>query len=125
MKATLGVRVLRTFVRVQIGMRREALPAFVAKLGATAQPVGRRYEPERLSRAVEKTLQLGSHRPRCLVNALVLFRLLREQGDRAELVIGLPIEAKDHSAHAWVEIGGRDVGPAPGRAGHDEMARFV
>ena len=41
-----------------------------------------------------------------------------------ELVIGLPEQAKDERAHAWVELEGRDVGPPPGRAGHLEMARL-
>jgi hypothetical protein len=27
-------------------------------------------------------------------------------------------------AHAWVELGGLDLGPAPGRNGHEELARF-
>ena len=54
----------------------------------------------------------------------MLFRLLREQGDDVELVIGLPEEAADERAHAWVELHGRDVGPPPGRAGHEEMARL-
>jgi hypothetical protein len=58
------------------------------------------------------------------VNALVLFRLLREQGDAAELVIGLPENPGGKDAHAWVELEGVDVGPPPGRSGHDEMARF-
>jgi hypothetical protein len=58
------------------------------------------------------------------VSALVLFRLLRRQGDPAELVIGLPATAADQNAHAWIELDGRDVGPAPGRNGHVELARF-
>ncbi len=44
----------------------------------------------------------------------MLYRLLREQGDAAELVIGLPKNPADKSAHAWVELDGVDVGPPPG-----------
>jgi hypothetical protein len=55
---------------------------------------------------------------------LVLFRLLREQGEQAELVIGLLPNAPNQRAHAWVELDGRDVGPPPGRFGHEEMARL-
>jgi hypothetical protein len=77
-----------------------------------------------LSSAVHKSLRLGNRRPRCLVNALVLFRLLREQGEQAELVIGLLPNAPNQRAHAWVELDGRDVGPPPGRFGHEEMARL-
>ena len=71
-----------------------------------------------------RTLKVGRRQPTCLVNALVLYRLLREQGDHAELVIGLPAKAADKDAHAWVELDGVDMGPPPGRSGHAEMARF-
>ena len=52
------------------------------------------------------------------------YRLLREQGDEPELVIGLPQTAADKDAHAWVELDGVDVGPPPGRGTHEELARF-
>ena len=81
--------------------------------------------PARLRRAVERPLRIGSWRPRCLLSALVLFRLLREQGQPVELVIGLPSDAVDEEAHAWVELDGVDLGPAPGRAGHEALARFA
>jgi hypothetical protein len=55
----------------------------------------------------------------------VLFRLLRAQGDPAELVIGLPHEPRDEEAHAWVEIQRVDVGPPPGKGSHEELARFA
>jgi hypothetical protein len=55
----------------------------------------------------------------------VLYRLLRSRGEPAELVIGLPREPKDKDAHAWVELDGRDVGPPPGKAGHEQLARYV
>jgi hypothetical protein len=122
-KAGLALRIWALYPRVLLGLRREQLPAFVARLGET----GRRSEPHapaRLSHAVDRSLRLGSHRPRCLVNAVVLYRLLREQGDEAELVIGLPETPADKDAHAWVELGGRDVGPPPGKGAHQELARF-
>jgi hypothetical protein len=122
-KARLALRIWALYPRVLVGLRRERLPAFVERLGAT----GRRrapLSPDRLSRAVDRSLRLGARRPRCLVNALVLYRLLREQGDEAELVIGLPRTPADKDAHAWVELGGADVGPPPGRASHEELARF-
>ncbi len=56
--------------------------------------------------------------------SLVLFRLLREQGTEAEVVIGLPQHAKDKNAHAWVEVGGVDVGPPPGRGDNIELVRY-
>jgi hypothetical protein len=73
---------------------------------------------------VDRTLRIGRRRPRCLINALVLFRLLRADGQPAELVIGLVADAPDHEAHAWVELDGVDVGPPPGSGRHIPMARY-
>ena len=124
-KARLAVHILATYLRVRPHVHRDPLPEFVASLGRTPErQSARRHPPLRLSRAVYQTLHLGSRRPTCLVNALVLFRLLREQGDPAEIVIGLPEGAVEKDAHAWVELSGVDVGPRPGRAGHAELARF-
>jgi hypothetical protein len=120
----LALRIWRSFVRVQLSARREPLPKLVARLGRFPLHPKPAQPPARLSRAVDRTLRLGSRRPRCLTSALVLFRLLHEQGDAAELVIGLPADAVNHEAHAWVELGGVDVGPPPGRGDHAEMARF-
>jgi hypothetical protein len=122
-KAGLAVRVWRSFVLVRIRAGRKPLPLFAHELGRTTVRT-HRYAPSLLSRAVHRSLHLGPYRPRCLFNALVLYRLLREQGDDAELVIGLPPEAPDQTAHAWVELDGRDVGPPPGKVGHTAIARF-
>lgn len=124
-KLRLAMRVWVRFVLVSISVHRQPLPSLVARLATMdggVQP--RRFPPTTLARAVDRSLRVGRHRPRCLLNALVLFSLLREQGDHVELVIGLPEHATDERAHAWVELGGRDVGPPPGRAGHREMARL-
>ena len=123
-KARLALRVWRSYLRVRSRLRRRPLPDFVAQLGEPGRKARERHPPARLSRAVNRALRIGERRPTCLVNALVLFRLLREQGDPAELVIGLPRNAVDKDAHAWVELEGADVGPPPGRSGHAEMARF-
>ena len=77
------------YPRVLAGLRREQLPAFVARFGRTGRSHAA-HSPARLSHAVDRSLRLGARRPRCLVSSLVLYRILREQGDDAELVIGLP-----------------------------------
>jgi hypothetical protein len=123
-KAGLALRIWALLARVLYGLRREPLPGFVARLGRPGAQRGSRLSPERLSRAVDRSLRVGDRRPRCLVNALVLYRLLREQGDDAELVVGLPARPTDKDAHAWVELDRVDVGPPPGRSGHEELARF-
>lgn len=122
--AWLALRVLLGFAGVRVRVHRVPLPALTARLAGSSKRSRRRHSPRRLSRAVDRTLRLGRRRPTCLVSALVLFRLLRAQGELAELVIGLPPDASTKDAHAWVELRGRDLGPPPGRAGHLEMARY-
>jgi transglutaminase superfamily protein len=123
-KAALGLRVLRRFVSVRKRIRREPLPALAASLGDLSRADRPHEPPARLSRAVDRTLRFGPDRPTCLTRALVLYSLLREQGDPAVLAIGLPESARDQTAHAWVELDGNDIGPRPGRGEHVALARF-
>jgi len=104
-------------------VHRLPLPELVDELSRAPD---RRLEsaPADLSAAVDRRLTFRDRRPTCLVSALVLFRLLRRRGQDAELVIGLGEHAPTQEAHAWVELDGRDVGPAPGRNGHVQLARF-
>ena len=122
-KAQVVLRIWRCFLRITFRDPREPLPDFIARLGRVDGHRGDRMPPIRLRRAILRALHIGPWRPTCLANALVLYRLLREQGDSAELVIGLPREAITHEAHAWVELNGRDLGPFPG-AHHTALARF-
>ena len=124
-KLRLALRVWQTYLRVRRGLRRSDLPTAVARLGATQRASERRYPPARLSRAVDRALALLPGDPTCLVRSLVLFRLLREQGDEAEVVIGLPERPTNQEAHAWVELDGHDVGPPPGRSGHSQLVRYA
>jgi hypothetical protein len=123
-KAALAVHILRRFISVRRRISREPLPALAASLG-NVPLTGADHEPAaRLSRAVDRTLRFGPDRPTCLMRALVLYSLLREQGDPAVLAIGLPHGARNHTAHAWVEMDGADLGPRPGRGDHVALARF-
>lgn len=122
-KAALALRIWTRFLFVRTMLPRQPLPAFVSRLGR-ARRRHRELPPAQLARAVHRTLCVRGRRPTCLVASLVLFRLLREQGDPAEIVIGLPGVAKSKDAHAWVELDGVDVGPPPGRGTHEAMARF-
>ena len=119
----LVLRVLREYAQVRRAVSQRPLQEVVAqvRLGSTPkQPVWR------LSSAVTKVLGLSvGDRARCIHRALVLQRLLAAQGTASEVVIGLPADAADVRAHAWVEIGGRDAGPAPGRGSHEPMARYA
>jgi hypothetical protein len=122
-KAQILLRIWRCFLSITFRDPREPLPQFIGRLGRVEARSVARIPPRRLRRAILRTLHLGPWRPTCLANALVLYRLLREQGDSAELVIGLPVEALTHRAHAWVELNGQDLGPFPG-AHHTALARF-
>jgi hypothetical protein len=123
-KAELALRVWQTYARVRAGLKREPLSDVVKGLAPPHSLRPERHSPPRLSRAVDRSLRIGGRRPPCLVKSLVLFHLLRSQGDPAELVVGLPRTPAEHFAHAWVELHGVDVGPPPGRGGHLELARF-
>jgi Transglutaminase-like superfamily len=123
-QARLFVRIWVTFVRVRWTSARHPLPAAVARLGVPGPAPRYRLEPRRLGGIVARVLRFGPWRARCLWTALVLYDLLRDQRDTADVVIGLPLEPKDTIAHAWVEIDGRDVGPPPGQGRHEELARY-
>jgi Transglutaminase-like superfamily len=123
-KLELVARIWSRYAQVRLTVRRRSLPELVAHLRRARRPAPRRYPPVRLSRAVHRSLRLGRRRPTCLVSSLVLFRLLHEQGDGAELVIGLQPEGGDRITHAWVELEGEVVGPPPGRGQHVPLARF-
>lgn len=111
-----------TAVRVVIELRRAPLPAVVDRLSADDGRGPR--SPALLSRAVSRGLRIGPWVPRCLIRTLVLYRLLRAQGEEAVVVIGLPGRRPTRDAHAWVELDGRDMGPDPGAAGHLPLARY-
>jgi hypothetical protein len=122
-KVRLLARIWMSYLRVVIRSRRP-LPEQVRALGANPVRPARPVAPDRLGRAIHRGLRLGPITPRCLPKALVLYEILREQGQAPELVIGLPNKASSHEAHAWVELNLVDVGPPPGRAGHEEMVRY-
>lgn len=117
-------QVIASFAVVHVRLRRQPFPEAIRDLGTGGGARWTPLRPQRMSRIVHRTLRLGPWRPRCLISSLVLYRLLREQGDDAELVIGLPDQPRDKDAHAWVEIGGIDVGPPPGKGTHEELARY-
>lgn len=123
-KVLLALRVLGAFGRVQIVATRHPLPEAAQRLGSVRHQLNTRHPAARLSRAVDRTLRIGSWQPRCLIASLVLYRLLREQGAAVEVVIGLPAGSVDRKAHAWIELNGADVGPPPGRGAHIPFARF-
>jgi len=67
----------------------------------------------RLARAVTRTLRVLPTDSRCLVQSLVLSRLLATRGIASTLVIGARSE-NSFMAHAWVEHGGYPLLPREG-----------
>jgi hypothetical protein len=122
-KIRLALRVWRRYLLVRRAVKRTPLPRLAREL-AEPRASTIRHSPQLLSHAVGRSLRIGRRQPRCLITALVLYRLLHEQGDDAVLVIGLLPQAADHTAHAWVELNGRDIGPPPGKGPHAEIAHF-
>jgi hypothetical protein len=104
--------------------RRKPLSDTVAALRGRrpADPIAQ--EPRQLGRSVERALTLGRLQPRCLTLALIHMTLLDDNGIPGQLVIGLPDQARSPRAHAWIELDGVDIGPPPGRHGHQEMVRY-
>lgn len=123
-KVVLGLRTLYWFGVVQFQLRRRPLPQVVQGLRSVERLRPYRIPAGRLGRGVSHLLTIGPFEARCLVKALVHFRLLREQGDEPELVIGMERISRTQDAHAWLEIDGRDVGPPPGRGAHEGLLRY-
>lgn len=76
----------------------------------TGGPV-ERLETLRLGRAVGRTLRLLPTDSRCLIQSLVVTRMLARRSIPSTLVIGVRMEPK-FEAHAWVEYEGRPILPA-------------
>jgi hypothetical protein len=123
-KMAIVVRAWWSFVSVEVGRRRFPLPMLVQRLRGRSRADVPVIQPARLGHIVGRVVRLGPYRPRCLTLSLVLYRMLAEQGEQPELVIGLPRVARSKDAHAWVEVDGVDVGPPPGRGDHQELARY-
>lgn len=121
-KVMLLGRIWRTAAQVQVALWRHPLPDVAVALRAPENGV--RTPTALLSHAVSRGLRIGPWRPRCLLRSLVLYRLLRAQGEEAQLIIGLRDQPTSSDAHAWVELAGRDVGPVPGGTGYQELTRY-
>jgi hypothetical protein len=124
-KAAIFVQAWYWFVLVNVLLRIYALPRLVERLRTAPRLQSDELAPARLGRIVGKALRVRGRSPRCLIGALVLYRLLHERGHPGDLVIGLPEDAHDVIAHAWIEVDGVDVGPPPGRGHHLELARYA
>ena len=119
----LAIVVASRYVRVRFDLPRIPLPDLVVRY-SRAERHRHRYPIHTLRRAVDRLLVLPGRPLRCLPRALVMYSLAVEQDHDPRLVVGLPQAGDSYRAHAWVEIDGVDVGPSPGRAGHQPMVAY-
>lgn len=112
-KTALAREVVVTYARVRWLLWRRDLPRALERIRAVA-PAERLADgptDERLARAVRRTLWQLPADTRCLMQSLVLTRLLARRGRDSRLVIGVS-PAGEFSAHAWVERDGVPLLPA-------------
>jgi hypothetical protein len=123
LKATLVAEILASYVTARWMMaRREIRDIVLTTRSRLDQAPPAPGAPDttvtaaRLGYAVTRTLRKLPTDSRCLVQALVLSRMLSERGIPSTLIIGARSQP-EFEAHAWVEHGGR---PVLSPAGFDE-----
>lgn len=121
-KLALAIEIMAAYVRARRLLRRHDLPHALAQLRAVPRrgPAEPAVADERLARAVRRTLGTLPADSRCLMQSLVLTRLLARRDRPATLVIGVS-PAGTFTAHAWVERDGVPLLPA----GEDEFGRLA
>ena len=86
----------------------------VARRATGSSPVVTESAPagraEALARAIHRVSRYGLTRPRCLVRAIALRRLLAAHGLDAVVRVGVRQHDGKFHAHAWVEHGGTVLG---------------
>lgn len=116
-KLGLAAEVLFAYVHARRLLRRHDLPHVLRELRRPpgGRPAAAAVADDRLARAVTRTLRALPADSRCLMQSLVLTRLLARRGRSARLVIGVsPTGA--FTAHAWVEREGAALLPTHGEA---------
>lgn len=124
-RVRLIAEVMRAYVPLRISMRSNDLPAMLRRArGAT--PGGVRLseptplqEAHRLSWIVRAVLGKQVTEKRCLIQSLVLVRMLDRRGIDNRLVLG--VQENGLGAHAWVEHRGTPVLPP---RGFERLAEF-
>lgn len=107
--AVLALEIVAVYARVRVMLVRGDLPGVVAALRAGRAPTRTaRSDREthqaatRMARAVRRTLALLPSDTRCLMQSLVLTRMLATRGIGSSVVIGVS-PGPEFAAHAWVE----------------------
>jgi hypothetical protein len=110
----LAAEIVATYARVRWSLRRRDLPSLLLELRTPAPPANVTQPVDagrRLGRAVRRTLRMLPTDSRCLMQSLVLTRLLARRGIETRLVIAVR-PGESFAAHAWVEHGDEPLLPA-------------
>jgi hypothetical protein len=113
----LAVEVISTYVEVRWRMRRGDVRSTVESLrrtpAAADSGLASYWQGVRLSKATTRTLRLLPSDTRCLMQSLVLLRLLARRGIASVLIVAVK-SGPDFKAHAWVEHDARPLLPTYG-----------
>jgi Transglutaminase-like superfamily len=113
-RVVLAGEIVATYARVRWALRRRDVRAVLGELRSRS-PAPRSDDPvtdgRRLGRAVQRTLAVLPTDSRCLMQSLVLTRLLARRGIDTRLVIAVR-PGERFAAHAWVEHGEAALLPA-------------
>jgi Transglutaminase-like superfamily len=114
-RTRLVIEIVLAYVRTRRALKRAPIAAALAGLRRQSPPreanrsvEDRLPEARRLGRAVTRALAIVPGDTRCLMQALVLTRLLARRGIATKLVIGART-SPSFLAHAWVEHAGQPV----------------
>lgn len=96
------------FVPVEIGLRLLAVDSLLARLMRSPADETARHAvvPARAAVLVERLAGWYPLEATCLKKSLVLLRILRRRGLRAELKLGVRTADSGFASHAWVECEG-------------------
>ena len=121
-KLALAREIVTAYVRARWLLRRHDLPSVLRELRSSprGRPPTAAVSDERLARAVRRMLRALPTDSRCLMQSLVLIRLLARRGRSASLAIGVS-PAGTFTAHAWVESEGVPLLPTY----EDEFSRLA
>ena len=111
-KAALAAEIVVAYARVRWLLRRQDFPRALELIRATGgEHRAEAATDDRLAWAVRRTLRRLPADSRCLMQSLVLTRLLARRGRGSRLVIGVTPKER-FGAHAWVERDGVPLLPA-------------
>jgi hypothetical protein len=116
-KAALATEIVVAYARVRWLLRRQDFPRALELIrsAGSGEPRTGAATDDRLARAVRRTLRRLPADSRCLMQSLVLTRLLARRGRGSRLVIGVT-PSGGFGAHAWVERDGVALLPARERS---------